>query len=452
MGRTVRGKKMTLFHSTMLTGLLSVGAVGFALLVGADDAQAQGAQAGATYDSVLASPDDAALNMRFLEAQLASGDFSGASTTLQRILLNNPDYDQVRLVRAAVLLRLGDHAGAAIDLAVLENRPLSAADRAEAERLKNLVRPNSDALRVSGVVRFGGFYASNPGQSPGTGTVSSGSFSFADDGRTGAFGELQFLGQLPFGGGAGHEMQAQGHVFSRVYDDGDDAQIFANLAVGPRLDAGFAFFDLMAIAGLELLDGDVAATHVGGRVDVTVDVSNAVSASLRVQLVHDGVDVGLRTAASPGDADGYEASVRPAITFQPNEAWQLQAHAYGAIKEAGSDWFSFEAYGGGLSTRYRAANGFQLQLSGSVQWVDYSAVNPSLAGEPAREDMRIQLGLNSSVPLVTLVRALGADDAAWADGWGVEGYAHYYYRDSNIAIYDTDGWTLGLSMARQFSM
>lgn len=174
-------------------------AIGLAMLLPADGF-ASSARVQAAYDAVLANPDDLQRNVDLLEAQLAESDFEAASVTLQRILLQNPNFDEARLVRAAVFLRLGDHAGAASDLAYLENRPLSPDDRAEAARLAAEVRADPSAATLDGVIRFGAVYDSNPGQRPGTFTLGGQNFAFPAEGAFGGFGELQFVGELPLGG------------------------------------------------------------------------------------------------------------------------------------------------------------------------------------------------------------------------------------------------------------
>ena len=59
-----------------------------------------------TYADILANPDDIVLNFRWAKAQLARGEVRGASATLERILVLDPDLAPVRLYYAIVLYRL----------------------------------------------------------------------------------------------------------------------------------------------------------------------------------------------------------------------------------------------------------------------------------------------------------------------------------------------------------
>lgn len=411
---------------------------------------------GAAYQNVLASPDTLSVNVRFLEVQLANGDFEGAAVTLQRILLISPNFDEARLIRVAVALRLGDHLGAASDLVYLEGQPLSPEDRAQADRLAEHVQPDSSVPGLSGLVRVGAIYDSNAGQSPGAGNlINVNTFSFPTNGRFGAFGELQFVGDVPFGGGDGHALRVEGHGFARAHTDGSSAHSYARLAVGPRFDLGFAFFDLMAVGGLEFIGGDLYGSRLGGRAELTVDVSDSLSASFRVEAVHDAVDVSLQTAPNnAGDGDGLEVSVRPSVTYRVTNLWSLVAHGLYENKDAGSGWFSYSAFGGGLAAQYRDARGYRFRVAAAVQDVSYDTVNPALPGNPARDETRYQLETSVSAPLLEILEVLGQDDvsAGWASDWSVETFARYSTNQSNVSVFESDNITVGISFARRFSM
>lgn len=72
----------------------------------ASEALLGGAGLPVNYADVLAHPDDIDLNYRYALQQAKAGDVRGAATTLERILLVNPNLPQVRLLYAIVLFRL----------------------------------------------------------------------------------------------------------------------------------------------------------------------------------------------------------------------------------------------------------------------------------------------------------------------------------------------------------
>lgn len=59
-----------------------------------------------TYDQVMGDPDNIDLNYEFAQTQAAQGDLLGAASTLERILMIDPDLPRVRLFYAVVLYRL----------------------------------------------------------------------------------------------------------------------------------------------------------------------------------------------------------------------------------------------------------------------------------------------------------------------------------------------------------
>ena len=426
------------------------------ICIGAVPASAASAAQAAAYRAVLSDPDNLQTNVTLLEVQLAEGDLPGASVTLQRLLLLAPLFDKARLVRVAVSIQLGDNATAASDLAYLESRPLSAQDRAEAERLAGLVRTSSTDPRLSGLVRFGTLYESNPELAPGSVTLPNATVvTFDEESRFGAFGELQLLGEVPFGGAAGHSWRSQLHALGRVHAGGAREHSFARLATGPRIDLGFAFLDLQATGGLHLSGDDLYGTRLGGRAVLTVDVSNRVSAALRVDVAHETLDVDLYRADIIGDADGLEWSVRPSATFRLSSAWSLDGHVLLVMKNADSAWYSYDGWGGGAGVSYRSMAGYGARLSAAVQQIDYDAVDPNLAaGSPAREETRYQVSASVAAPLTQLVSVLsvGGWTAQWARDWSVESFATYSLVDSNVGSYDSSNVTVGVSVARRFAM
>src|SRR5271169_2770221 len=79
---------------------------------GAESTQQQSAQAGSasakleageadvTYAQVLKDPDNIELNQRFANKQVRNGELKGASATLERILMLNPNLPNMRMFYA----------------------------------------------------------------------------------------------------------------------------------------------------------------------------------------------------------------------------------------------------------------------------------------------------------------------------------------------------------------
>ena len=72
------------------------------------------------YREILKDPDNISLNFRFARQQVQDGNIKGASATLERILLIQPDLAVVRLFYTAVLIRLDSLAEASQQLELVQ--------------------------------------------------------------------------------------------------------------------------------------------------------------------------------------------------------------------------------------------------------------------------------------------------------------------------------------------
>lgn len=94
-----------------------------------------------TYQQVLADPDNLDLNFRYAKSQVARGELTGASATLERILMINPDLSAIRLFYALVLFRLDNLDDAERELGtVLEAKDLPDGERSRVQQTLRAIR------------------------------------------------------------------------------------------------------------------------------------------------------------------------------------------------------------------------------------------------------------------------------------------------------------------------
>lgn len=74
---------------------------------------------------------DIAPGIAFARNQIGKGDLLGAIATLERLLINHPESDEVLLLHASLLCRVDDPTGSLIEWDVLRNSNIS--DRAWSE-------------------------------------------------------------------------------------------------------------------------------------------------------------------------------------------------------------------------------------------------------------------------------------------------------------------------------
>jgi tetratricopeptide (TPR) repeat protein len=93
-----------------------------------------------TYEQILADPDNFDLNFRYAKSQMAHGDLVGASATLERLLLINPDLTPIRLQYAIVLFRLDNLEEAERELQILREGKLPPPQRQQVEQYLRDIR------------------------------------------------------------------------------------------------------------------------------------------------------------------------------------------------------------------------------------------------------------------------------------------------------------------------
>ncbi len=108
-----------------------------------------------TYADVLRDPDNIALNYRFAQTQIRQGNIRGASATLERILLLDPQRPDVRLLDAVVLFRLDNLNDAERELLAVRDLPMRTELRSEVDGLLDQIGQRRKRLRAELLVNFG---------------------------------------------------------------------------------------------------------------------------------------------------------------------------------------------------------------------------------------------------------------------------------------------------------
>ena len=123
----------------------------------------------ATYEQVLADPDNVDLNLRYARRQIREGRLRGASASLERVLLKEPGMAKVRLLRAGVLLRLDTIDEAQRELEAARSRELPGALKPEADGLEREIRRRRRKTRVHALLGVGLDFDENRNAAPSSG-------------------------------------------------------------------------------------------------------------------------------------------------------------------------------------------------------------------------------------------------------------------------------------------
>lgn len=122
------------------------------------------------YSDVLADPDNIELNFRFAQTQIRQGNVRGASATLERILLIDPDRPEVRLLYAVVLFRLDNLQDAERELLAVRDLPMKPSLKREIEGFLSQIQQRRKRMRYNVLVSVGAQYDWNGNSAPRSNT------------------------------------------------------------------------------------------------------------------------------------------------------------------------------------------------------------------------------------------------------------------------------------------
>jgi len=417
-----------------LRGLMSALVIGTATAGLASTASAQ------DFDAVLAAPDDIPLNLAYARQEVADGNLSTAASTLERILIQDPNRHSDRLFYAVVLYRLGDFQGARAELQRLEGANLSPLERAEADRYMRLVTVKASDRALSGRVTVGAVYEEDAagayftafdilGAPPKEDGVSS-ELSLAINGRAG------------LGSGSAWEVYGSALAYDRTRQSGagvDFQRFEAEGGIGHR--SRLTSFRVGAFARQIRLEGDPQLTEVGARAVGSWRVTNATTLSARAEAVSQNFDEPAIEAVSAiigGDRDGERYSVGVSLAHRITARTTLSGGLDYEIKTASYDPFGYAGPRLWLSLDQRFRRGVYLLGSGSVRRIDYDQADPFFLLGAKREDTRSNARLAAGAPLSAFT-ARGATGDVRED-IALEGAVSYASRQSGSPLADFEGW------------
>ena len=132
--------------------------------------QAQG-MPGVGYDEVMSAPDDPSLNLRYVKELIAKGNVQLAAATTERILLQYPEADDVRLLYAVLLYRMDVLDEAAVQLDILEAHKPPAGIQAEVARYRSAIEQRLKPLKRSASFSLGMHFDTNRNTFPDNGSI-----------------------------------------------------------------------------------------------------------------------------------------------------------------------------------------------------------------------------------------------------------------------------------------
>ena len=107
---------------------------------------------------IISDPDDQALNEQFVTERLAKGDLPAALSAVERLINLRPADVGLRLIRAEILVNLGNDTLATGELEALAQLPMAAEQKAKIKQLKSVIDGRAKRWRtiVSGSIGLNG--------------------------------------------------------------------------------------------------------------------------------------------------------------------------------------------------------------------------------------------------------------------------------------------------------
>ncbi len=354
-----------------------------------------------TFEEILHNPNDIQLNLEYARQEVASGRLQQAASALERILLQKPNWDSVRLFYGIVLYRLGDMQGAERELTLLEGRGLSPSQ--EKDRIKYLARTrheNSDT-RISSQITVGGRLDTNPGRISSDPAFQTPGLDEEDDVAVTASTQFRVESNIPTGQGDYWFFQSNSNITE--FKDTENADLFLS-----KVQTGFAFhgkdvkFVPYAFFGKSLLQHENFRNSWGagarGYWAINPQIELFAAGEYADQNYH-------LTSFSPvgSQRDGTKVTGRGGIIWRPTDSQKFTFEGKVSRKDASFDGFSYDHYSIEVKSLTLFGEGRFLTLTAHHSDTQYDQPDLFNSFSITRQDDRLYARAAVGAPLQTLL-------------------------------------------------
>ena len=402
------------------------------------------------FEAILAAPDDETLNLAYAREQAALGNLGLAASTLERILILEPNRHSARLFHAVVLYRLGDLQGAKDELRRLEAVQLTPLQRAEAESYSRRIEQNSATRSLSGSLNAGVAWENDAAGAYFTAFELIGAPP-ADEGLASEV-SLVLEGRADLGTGQVWEVYGTGLLYDHSARSGAAIDFQrGGLEVGLGRNTRLTRSRLGAVLRHVRLMGDPQLTEAGVRAETRWRMTNATTLRLRGEAVSQDYDepgIDALSGVLGGDRDGARYSAGIGVSHRFTSRTTFDASLDYEIKSAGYEPFGYAGPRLGLSLDQRFDKGVYLFASGSARWIEYDEPDAVFLGGATRDDVRTNARLALGAPLSAFTARGATGDVR--ENVTLEGAVNYNSRESSPPLADFDGWGAELRLIWRF--
>ena len=402
------------------------------------------------FEAILAAPDDETLNLAYAREQAALGNLGLAASTLERILILEPNRHSARLFHAVVLYRLGDLQGAKDELRRLEAVQLTPLQRAEAESYSRRIEQNSATRSLSGSLNAGVAWENDAAGAYFTAFELIGAPP-ADEGLASEV-SLVLEGRADLGTGQVWEVYGTGLLYDHSARSGAAIDFQrGGLEVGLGRNTRLTRSRLGAVLRHVRLMGEPQLTEAGVRAETRWRMTNATTLRLRGEAVSQDYDepgIDALSGVLGGDRDGARYSAGIGVSHRFTSRTTFDASLDYEIKSAGYEPFGYAGPRLGLSLDQRFDKGVYLFASGSARWIEYDEPDAVFLGGATRDDVRTNARLALGAPLSAFTARGATGDVR--ENVTLEGAVNYNSRESSPPLADFDGWGAELRLIWRF--
>ncbi|QIE57563.1 hypothetical protein G5B40_20190 [Pikeienuella piscinae] len=413
--------------------------------VASDDLRARQA---ALYEAMLDAPDDLDIMFRHALASVEISDYEAAITTLERMLIFNPNLGRAKVELGAAYFRLGAYENARYyfeDVLANDDPPPEVARRIDAFLTE--IDKRTQKSGFAGVATFGATYSSNANLGP-------------PDGDVLLFGRPAILGkQFVETDDFGFRATAQGRhfydldrpnsdvwltdvsLFSLHYLEETDGDLdsFAFLT-GPRLSLNAERFGPKIrpyLSGEALRSGNELLYYGAG---LGAEYSDTLNDRVNLFAAAEGK---WREYDEQNDFDGPSFRAAIGASYAPDPSTAFSALAFAESDQADKDYNTNYEAGFRLGAVHRYDSGVEftdrlwsVAAFASASWRWFDEPDPVVDPNRKRDDLDLRAGISHVFHLT--------------EGWFVQADADYLYRDSNVSNFDLENFGVGLSVGLSF--
>ncbi len=401
-----------------------------------------------TFQDILANPSDLNLTFRYAQQQVADGDLKGAVASLDRMLIQNPQLNEVRLFYAIVLYRLDDILEAEAELQRIDVEALPPTLKAEHARYSGLIGHRKQATRFNASLGVGFEYDTNATAAPSSGTVSVLDFPL---GVAGADDDFGFIGTTSLGFlhdlGRQQEIDLAGQVTLYANEQASVAAQSHHSASG-RFGAIFrtSFAELSPYleGGGLWLSHDHFYKFGGVSLRAVRRIHQRFSAEARLRYRYENFDP-IAESLTAGDRTGHRYDVSAGGTYRFAPGRNLNFSATYTRKSAAMAFEAYEAFSvdGALIVAVFDQHFVQVLLSAGFR--DYDAADPFVSIR-TRQDQFLRARFAYGVPVSAFVASA---PSALADIYLIPAL-EIYRQDSNLPNFDYNNFKVSLMITKRF--